>query len=126
MTDLQQRIMSRIKADCYGPFPLADVRSLRKWDQTNWDTLHGALCMYLAYVAGYAVSADRIARRPKDELEKARRYLAKGLFQRYPELAHYEEKITLESTPALYRVLQANEEVRKDLLLLFDEILSGS
>src|SRR5262249_25690259 len=106
------------------PFPRNDLRKLKSIDPDKWSALHGELDLYLAYIAGYASSADRLQRRPRAELIEARRYLSESFFEKHPSLAVYRGVITEEFTPNLFRELAAAEKVREELLVAMDEILS--
>lgn len=119
------KIKNRFEAECRSPFPLGDVAKLRMCDPKNIELFHGHLEQYLSYIAGYASSADRLARRPRAELMKATEYLSQSFFDRYSSLAIYKNAITPESTPNLYHDLATAEELRKELLLAIDETLGG-
>jgi hypothetical protein len=108
------------------PFPLDDLKKLRKVDSSNIDLFHGQLELYLSDIAGYAEGADRLFRRPAHELAKARRRLSKSFFEKHPALRVYEGHITKKWTPALYGELLTADRLRKDLLVLLDHITESS
>src|SRR5436309_679878 len=125
MTDenIAQKIKKQFEAECRLPFPLGDVRKLRLRDAKNLTLLHGQLEMYLSYIAGYASSADRLERRPRAELVDAREYLSQSFFEKFGSLTTYRDVITPEYTPDLFRELATADKLRKELVVLIDEIL---
>ncbi len=123
---LANQIEQEYRDDCVPPFPLDDVRKLKSIAPHNWQSLHGALDMYFAYVAGYASSAVRLDRRPLSEISEARKYLSQSFFERHKSLAPYSKGITKELTPNLHARLEATEKLRKLLLALMDKILATS
>jgi hypothetical protein len=121
--NLAQKIKQQFEAECLSPFPLDDVHKLRSRDAENLALLHSQLEMYLSYIAGYASSADRLERRPRAELVKARQYLSRSFFEKHSSLAAYGDVITQEFTPNLFRDLSTADKLRKELLVVIDEIL---
>jgi hypothetical protein len=121
--NLAQQIKQQFEAECRFPFPLDDVRRLRSRDAANLGLFHGQLEMYLSYIAGYASSADRLGRRPRAELIEARKNLSQSFFEKYRSLAVYRDAITEGSTPDLFRDLLTADKLRKELLVVIDEIL---
>src|SRR5579872_171801 len=119
---LARQIEQEYRNDFISPFPLDDVRKLKTIDPYNWQSLHGGLDMYFAYIAGYASSALRLGRRPLPEIAEARKYLSQSFFERYDSLAPYSHGITKEATPNLHARLETVEELRKQLLVLMDNI----
>lgn len=121
---LAKQIEQEYRNDFVPPFPLDDLRRLKAIDPCNWQSLHGALDMYFAYVAGYASSALRLDRRPLSEIAEARKYLSQPFFERYHSLSPYSQGINKEATPNLHARLETVERLRKQLLLLMDRILT--
>lgn len=122
---LGKQIEHEYRSDVVHPFPLDDVRKLKAIDSRNWESLHAALDMYFAYVAGYASSALRLDRRPLSEIAEARKRLSEPFFERHKALAPYRRGITKEATPSLHARLEAVEKLREQLLVLMDKILRG-
>ena len=120
---LAEQVEQRYQNELLGPFPLDDVRKLKSVDQRNLPSFHAGLDMYFAYVAGYASRARRLDRRPIKEIAEARQVLSKSFFERQPQLGAYSGAITKHFTPDLFRELEATESVRKQLLVLMDQIL---
>lgn len=79
--------------------------------------------MYLSCIAGYASSADRLGRRPRAELIETKRNLSQSFFEKYHSLTVYRDAITENSTPKLFRDLLIADKLRKELLVVIDEIL---
>jgi hypothetical protein len=121
---LGQRIKKLYKAQFRGRFPLADVNRLGTRDFQNLDLLHACLDSYLFYIAGYADGADRLRRRPRAELAEARRNLSLSFFDKQQALAVYRDWVTKEFTPDLFRELAIADELRTELLVEIDQILS--
>jgi hypothetical protein len=121
---LAQQIEQEYRSDFVPPFPLEDVLKLKTIDPRNWQSLHGGLDLYFAYVAGYASGAQRLDRRPLSEIAEARKYLSQSFFERHDSLASYSKAITEESTPNLFHRLETVEKLRKQLVVLMDQILS--
>jgi len=121
---LAHAIKQRFDADRQFPFPLEDVKKLRSLDPENLTLFHGQLEMYLSLIAGYASSADRLGRRPRAELLKARGSLGRSFFEKYGSLMVYRDAITAEFTPNLFRTLTTADRLRQELLVLLDEILA--
>ena len=126
MQALAQSIKQRFETDFRSPFPLSDLLTLRASDPFNWDRLHGELDMYFSAVAGYASCADRLMKRPKDELLDARRRLSQEFFEKHSALAHYRAYINPTQTPALLQELETADRLRTDLLLVIEEHLRGA
>ncbi len=122
---LAQTIKQQFEEECLSPFPLEDVKKLRSRDPENLALFHGQLEVYLSSVAGYASSADRLGRRPRAELVQAREYLSRSFFEKYTSLTVYREAITAELTPNLFRDLATTDNLRKELLVVIDEILQN-
>ncbi len=122
---IEQSIKEQYESELLRPFPLKDLIRLKSIDPDKWGVLHGELDLYFAYIGGYASSADRLQRRPKAELIEARRYLSESFFEKYQSLAVYRDVITEEFTPNLFRELAAADKLRKELLVVMDQILSG-
>ena len=105
------------------PFPLKDVFKLKAIDRKNWNLLHAGLDNYFMYVAGYASGAVRLARRPRSELAEAKKNLARSFFETFDSLSHYGGAINKKATPELFQQLTTIERLRKQLVVLMDEIL---
>jgi hypothetical protein len=121
---LAQRIEQQYKNELLHPFPLTDVRKLKSIDPDKWRVLHGELDVYFAYIAGYASSATRLTRRPRAELLEATVTLSQSFFEKHKSLAVYRDAITEASTPILFREMAATEKLRKELLMIMEEILA--
>jgi hypothetical protein len=121
-SNLGAKIKQEYAERSLGPFPLDDVKKLRQVDSSKLDLFHAQLELYLSDIAGYAEGADRLFRRPTQELEKAKRRLSQSFFDTHPALRVYESHITEDWTPALYGELVTAERLRKNLLLLINQI----
>lgn len=82
--------------------------------------------MFLSGVAGYASSADRLGRRPAEELQKARVFLSQSFFDRYPEYGPLKERVTPQDTPHLFAEMKAAEENRVELLNEVSSLLGAA
>lgn len=123
-SSLGQKIKELYAKGFLNPFPLDDVRKLRRIDSNILALFHGQLELYLGDIAGYASGADRLHRRPKPELVQARQRLSQSFFEKHASLRIYEAHITEELTPSLFNELSSAERLRQDLLVLIDQILS--
>lgn len=121
--ELTHKIAEDFKANACGPFPQYDIASLRRLDPKNWDLLHGMLDLYCGNVAGYALGAKILHKRPTDELLSALLYLSDEFFLKYPELQRFCKGISPKQTPELFHQLRAVEEARRDLVILIRQIL---
>ncbi len=122
--ELARQIEQQYQTQFVPPFPLDDVQKLKATDASNLQSLHASLNAYFAYVAGYAVSASRLNRRPLSEIAEARKYLSEAFFDRHSSFASYRSAITGEFTPDLFHRLETVEGLRKQLVVLMDQILS--
>src|SRR5437588_2821910 len=124
--NLAQKIKHQFETECRLPFPLGDIRKLRARDAKNLTLLHARLEMYLSYIAGYASSTDRLGRRPRTELVRARENLSQSFFEKFSSLTAYRDAVTPEFTPDLFRELATADKIRKELIIVMDDILSQS
>jgi len=108
--------MERYGAQLRSAFPTADINKLISDDGKARSLLHLRIELYLSGIAGYASSADRLWRRPEQDLRAARQFLAQPFFDKYPEYAPLRAKITPQHTPALFLEMEAAELNRIDLL----------
>src|SRR5258708_4408617 len=124
MTELSlaQRIKQQFEEDRKSPFPLEDVRNLRLGDSENPDLFQGQLELYLSTIAGYASRIDRLGRRPRIELVNAKQQLSQSFFEKYSSLIVCRDAISSESTPNLFRDMERADSVRRNLLIVIDEI----
>ena|SRR5438552_1926284 len=123
-SDLAQKIEQQFRDEFIYPFPLDDVLKLKLVDPRNWNYLHGFLDLYFADIAGYAYQASRLDRRPKAKLLEAKEYLSKPFFEKHSSLAIYRDAITAKSAPHLFKNMETVEQLRKELLVLIDKVLS--
>ena len=76
-------------------------------------------------IAGYASSADRLKRRPEQDLRTARQFLSQPFFDRYPDYAPLRAKITPQGAPTLFLEMEAAELNRLDLLEEIERLLKS-
>lgn len=117
--------MERSEGRQHSRFPTAGINRLTS-DVDERSLLHGRIEMYLSGVAGYASSADRLSRRSQGELEVARQFLSRPIFEKHQEYAHYRSKITEHETPDLFWELEIAELNRSDLLQEVERLLKPS
>jgi len=120
---LARAIKEQFKSEFMHPFPIADVGKLRSVDSKNLGQFHGELDLYFSLIAGYASDADRLGRRSQTELIEARKKLSQSFFEKYRSLAGYRDAITQSSTPNLFRDLSTADKLRKELLVVLDQLL---
>ena len=121
--ELAKQIESKYKAEMLRPFPQEDIHSLRSVDPVEWDLFWTYWLLFQADVAGYASSASRFLRKTRDENEHTCKGLRRSFFEAYPNYRTFEPHITDSHTPQLFREMQQVEELRLQLLALFDLIL---
>jgi hypothetical protein len=121
--NLAQTIKQQFDSEFTHPFPTAEVGKLRSVDSKNLGQLHGELDLYFSSIAGYASSADRLARRPRAELIEARKKLSHSFFERHRSLIVYRDAIKQDFTPNLFRRLATADRLREELLVVIDDIL---
>ena len=83
------------------------------------------LDIFLSTIAGYADSARALSVCDNKKLLKARRDVARSFFEVFPRNKPCQELITEDSTPELHTQLRLAEELRADLLVLLDRVLSS-
>ncbi len=123
---LAQKIVRSYENEFCGPFPRKDVNNVGDLFPNEKDIFHGRLEMYFSDIAGYASSADRLARRPKEELIEARTKLSKSFFGINPSLAIYKEYCNEKFAPELYRQMQIADNLRTDLVTIITEVLGAN
>src|ERR1700682_3980104 len=96
------RITERFNARLRSGFPTADINKLIPNDAEATGLLHGRIEMFLSGIAGYACRADRLKRRPEQDLRAARRFLSLSFFDKYQQYAPIRARITAQETPALF------------------------
>lgn len=121
-----QRIKRRYQERAKSAFPTADIKALVADDGSAFSLLHGRIEMFLSGVAGYASSADRLARRPVEELQKAEEFLSQSFFDRYPEYGSLKARVTPQGTPLLFAEMKAAEENRIELLNEVSSLLGAA
>ena len=121
-----QKVKARFQERIRTGFPTADIKKLTPGDDQALSLLHGRIEMYLSGIAGYASSADRLGRRPENDLQKARQFLSKPFFGRYKEYAALKSKITPSETPDLFSEMEAAEENRRDLFQEVERLLGST
>jgi hypothetical protein len=119
-----RRIKDRYDVRVRAGFPTADIKKLIPDDAEAMSLLHGRIDLYLSGIAGYASSADRLGRRPEQDLRTARLFLSKTFFDKYQEYAPFKGRITSDETPALFREMEAAELNRIDLLEEVERLLT--
>ena len=68
---------------------------------------------------------ERVRRRTLQELVEDREWFKKPFFERFTEYRPIESRVTPDTTPKLYRTLELNERLRKEILsMVIDEINS--
>ena len=122
-TALAQQIKERFNREFRHPFPTEDVEKLRLVDSKNLEQLHGELDLYFSFIAGYASSADRLARRSRAELITTRKYLSQSFFEKHGSLIVYRDAITQEFTARLFQELLTADKLRHELLAAINGIL---
>lgn len=120
------RIMKRYNSRLRSAFPTADINKVIPNDAEARRLLHGRIEMYLSGIAGYASSADRLKRRPEQDLRTARQFLSRSFFDKYQEYAPYRAKITAQETPALFCEMEAAEVMRLDLLEEVERVIQSA
>ncbi len=120
------RIKRRYQERAKSAFPTADIKALVADDRSAFSLLHGRIEMFLSGVAGYASSADRLGRRPVEELQKAGEFLSKSFFDRYPEYGSLKARVTPQGTPLLFAEMEAAEENRVELLNEVSSLLGAA
>lgn len=118
-----RRIKERFDVRVRAGFPTADIKKLIPGDANAISLLHGRIEMYLSGIAGYASSADRLGRRPEQDLQNARLFLSQTFFDKYQEYAPLKPRISSDQTPALFRELEVAEQNRLDLLEEVEKLL---
>ena len=121
-----QRIKRRYQERAKSAFPTADIKALVADDRSAFSLLHGRIEMFLSGVAGYASSADRLGRRPVEELQKAGEFLSQSFFDRYPEYGSLKARVTPQGTPLLFAEMKAAEENRIELLNEVSSLLGAA
>lgn len=121
-----QRIKRRYQERARSAFPTADIKALVADDRSAFSLLHGRIEMFLSGVAGYASSADRLGRRPVEELQKAGEFLSQSFFDRYPEYGSLKARVTPQGTPLLFAEMKAAEENRIELLNEVSSLLGAA
>jgi hypothetical protein len=106
------------------PFPYRDCARLLKDRPRPEGTFVPELDWYFGTVAGYSHSASRLNTRSVAELQATEKFLSKGFFEHFPQLAPYRELIDEARTPDLHRDLNVAEKLRQDLLPLVLQALS--
>jgi hypothetical protein len=115
-SERQIAITQRYKTRPPTPFPNREIRLLVPNDEEEFQLLHFQILMFLADVAGYASSASRLHRRTEPDLLKAREFLSKSFYERYPQYARYRMEITPKGTPDLFSEMEGAEQDRIQLL----------
>lgn len=110
------RILQRYRTSSTGPFPTSEMKVVVPHDFDERADFHVRLDLYWADVAGYASDATRLNRRGHEALVKAREFLSKGFFERYPEHSHLQARVNAIDTPGIFREMEAAELNRLDLL----------
>ena len=98
-TATTHRVLERYKTRMHAPFPTADINKLFPDDDAATNLLHARLEMYLSGIAGYASTADRLARRSREDLKAARLFLLQSFFERFREYSPLRAKINRENAP---------------------------
>ena len=120
--ELARQIEAMYRAETPRPFSWDDINSLRAIDPVEWDLFWTYWLHFEADVAGYAQSARRFLRGSREQIEKAREGLCLSFFEAYPNYRIFEPHITRSSTPQLFDEMQQAEELRLQLIALFNLI----
>jgi hypothetical protein len=115
-TELEELYKSRL----LGRFPYDDCFRIAKKAPIESEGLIPELDWYFGTVAGYCSSASRLVNRSNEELQNAKKLLAKSFFEMFPRLAQIEGLITQDETPKLYDEMRHTEQARLALLNLLD------
>jgi hypothetical protein len=107
------------------PFPYEDCRKISKRSEAAGDDFIPTLTMYLANIAGYCDSSNRMLMWDNEKLLIARHSLEKTFFDKYSKFRLLETLITSDGTPDLYKKLVNYEKARKELLHLIDNKVNG-
>ena len=117
-TELEELYRSRL----LGRFPYDDCFWVAEQGAIKSKDLIPELDLCFGDIAGYCGSASQLGKRPKEELQKAKRSLAQNFFEVFPRLAHLERHITPDQTPNLYEEMKYTEEARLALLKLLESL----
>jgi len=119
-----ERIVQRYGTRSRTPFPTAEITKLVP-QIAERRLFHGRLEMFLSSIAGYASSANRLKRRPVEELRAAKEFMSQPFLEKYTEYGPYRTKITPQETPALFAEMEAAELNRVELLNEVERLLNS-
>ena len=117
---LAKSIEERYEKDFLRPFPLDDVEKLKVVAPSEWDSFHAYLTLFFADIAALCSRATRLAGKPEHELARAWRIVRVPFFLRYPGVRAFEDHITREAVPELFKNMELVELRRQQLVTLLE------
>ena len=103
-------------------FPYPDCYRLTRIVPVRGDDLIPELAYFFAWVAGFASSASVLQLRQPEEIRRAKKTLAKNVFEACPTLDSIRDKVTPDHTPDLCRSIEEVEEMRMALVVFLETI----
>jgi len=104
------------------PFPSADCYKLIRQVKQILDGLNACLALYFSAIAGYASSAKNIALWTTERKRSARKDLARGFYDQYPQFQIIRPLVSSANVPDLYADFRLYERAREILLTILSKL----
>jgi hypothetical protein len=120
------KILDLYRSDC-SPFPYEGCRRLRReFADANLEDLIPHLDLWFSDVSGFASRGKSLLRLTPDQLSAARGMMSLVFYDKHPEYAWLDRHIGARNTPDLFDSLTLAEQMRVELVDLFDFMLRNA
>ena len=102
-------------------FPYEEWRGVIRELGESFDAFIPDVDLYTYNLYSYSNGIRRLLEKPNFDKAKVRRELSQTFFEKHPHYKRAENRISAESTPELFHLLDRAEKMRKILMLLLAE-----